>query len=58
MATWFNGNQFQAAFEGANYHHLASDIVERHTEQGSVAWAQTKEIASNTGRSEHTTLLD
>ena len=58
MATGFNNHQFQSTFEGADDHHLASDVVERHAEEGGVARLEAEKVVGATGRGEHTGLFD
>ena len=57
MTARLYGDQLQTTFYGTNHHHLACDIIERHTEQGYIALTKSKEIIGDTGRSQHTTLL-
>ena len=53
MSAGLDGNKLKMTLDAPHHHHLAGDIVERHTEQGGVAWLQTQEIASDASGVEH-----
>ena len=49
VAGRLDSDKVQLALQGPHYHHLACNIVERHTEQGGVAPTETEEVIGTTG---------
>ena len=58
MARRFDADHSQSPFEGADNHHLASNEVKRHTEEGRIAGAKAEKVVGATGRGEHAGFLD
>ena len=57
MTSRLHDIHLQSTLNGSHRHHLASDIVETHAQQGAVALLQSEEIISAAGRCQHTAFL-